>query len=93
MENKRKKSFRPGFNVSAPRMFAHFVKPSFERPKVRSARIDKSHTDSSMIHVCFALYDKTGNYSKFTGTAMLSLFENLSTPPRQPVSIFYMTIR
>ena len=33
-----------------------------------------------MIHVCFALYDKTGNYSKFTGTAMCSIFENLSTP-------------
>ena len=29
-----------------------------------------------MIHVCFCLYDKTGLYSKFTGTAMLSLFEN-----------------
>ena len=29
-----------------------------------------------MIHVCFGLYDKTGRYSKFTGTAMLSLFEN-----------------
>ena len=29
-----------------------------------------------MIHVCFALYDKTGHYSRFTGTAMLSLFEN-----------------
>ena len=31
-----------------------------------------------MIHVCFGLYDKTGRYSKFTGTAMLSLFENTS---------------
>ena len=29
-----------------------------------------------MIHVCFGLYDKTGRYSKFTGTAILSLFEN-----------------
>ena len=29
-----------------------------------------------MIHVCFGLYDKTGHYSKFTGTAMLSLFDN-----------------
>ena len=29
-----------------------------------------------MIHVCFALYDKTERYSKFTGTAMLSLLEN-----------------
>ena len=34
-----------------------------------------------MIHVCFGLHDKTGHYSKFTGTAMLSLFENLNTPP------------
>lgn len=32
-----------------------------------------------MIHVCFSLYDKTGRYSKFTGTAMLSLFENTSS--------------
>ncbi|MBR6711851.1 MAG: hypothetical protein IKI76_02505 [Selenomonadaceae bacterium] len=34
-----------------------------------------------MIHVCFALYDKAGHYSKFTGTAMLSLFENHTPPP------------
>ena len=34
-----------------------------------------------MIHVCFGLYDKTGRYSKFTGTTILSLFENTSTPP------------
>ena len=34
-----------------------------------------------MIHVCFAIYDKTGYYSKFTGTTMLSLFENTSAPP------------
>lgn len=32
-----------------------------------------------MIHVCFALYDKTGRYSKFTGTAMLSIFENTAS--------------
>ena len=32
-----------------------------------------------LIHVCFALYDKTGRYSKFTGTAMLSLFENTAS--------------
>ena len=37
-----------------------------------------------MIHVCFSLYDKNGRYSKFTGTAMLSLFENHNTPPRLP---------
>ena len=29
-----------------------------------------------MIHVCFGIHDKTGHYSKFTGTAILSLFEN-----------------
>ncbi len=34
-----------------------------------------------MIHVCFGLYDKTGRYSKFTGTTMCSLFENATPPP------------
>ena len=34
-----------------------------------------------MIHVCFGLHDKTGHYSKFTGTAMLSMFENAPPPP------------
>ncbi len=29
-----------------------------------------------MIHVCFALADKTGRYAKFTGTTMCSIFEN-----------------
>ena len=29
-----------------------------------------------MIHVCFGLHDKDGRYSKFTGTAILSIFEN-----------------
>lgn len=29
-----------------------------------------------MIHVCFGLYDKTGRYSKFTGTTLLSIFAN-----------------
>ena len=33
-----------------------------------------------MIHVCFGLHDKSGTYSKFTGTTMLSLFENTSAP-------------
>ena len=32
-----------------------------------------------MIHVCFALYDKTGLFSKFTGTTMLSLFDNTTS--------------
>ena len=30
-----------------------------------------------MIHVCYGLYDKDGRYSKFTGTSMVSLFENV----------------
>lgn len=29
-----------------------------------------------MIHVCYALYDKTGKYSRLTGTSICSLFEN-----------------
>ena len=33
-----------------------------------------------MIHVCFSLYDKNGTYSKFTGTTILSIFENTSAP-------------
>ena len=33
-----------------------------------------------MIHVCFGLYDATGRYSKFTGTAMLSIFQNTAAP-------------
>ena len=33
-----------------------------------------------MIHVCLALYDKTGLYSKFTGTTILSFLENTSLP-------------
>lgn len=37
-----------------------------------------------MIHICFALYDKTGNYSKFVGTAMSSIFENISSLPNLP---------
>ena len=29
-----------------------------------------------MIHVCFGLFDKTGRYSKFTGTTICSIFAN-----------------
>ena len=29
-----------------------------------------------MIHICYGLYDGEGKYSKFTGTSMLSMFEN-----------------
>ena len=32
--------------------------------------------DFNFIHICFSLFDKDGRYSKFTGTAILSLFEN-----------------
>ena len=32
-----------------------------------------------MIHVCFSLHDKTGRYSKFTGTTILSIFENTNS--------------
>ena len=35
-----------------------------------------------MIHVAYGLHDKTGHYSKFVGTSILSLFENHSCPPR-----------
>ena len=42
-----------------------------------------------MIHVCFSLHDKTGRYSKFTGTAMLSLFENVITPRSTTVHILH----
>ena len=34
-----------------------------------------------MIHICFSLHDKTKRYSKFTGTAICSLFENTFLPP------------
>ena len=39
-----------------------------------------------MIHICFSLYDKTGHYSKFTGTAILSILENCQVPS-QSISI------
>ena len=35
-----------------------------------------------MIHVCFGLHDEDGRYSKFTGTAILSMFEMSLPPPR-----------
>ncbi len=33
-----------------------------------------------MIHICFCFSDKRGRYSKFVGTAMLSVFENTPAP-------------
>ena len=44
-----------------------------------------------MIHVCYGLNDKTGFYSKFVGTSMLSLFENHSCPPVILPYTFYTT--
>ena len=38
-----------------------------------------------MVHVCFVIHDKTGRYSKFAGTTMLTIFENSFTPP--PVNL------
>lgn len=37
-----------------------------------------------MIHVCFCMNDRTGHYSKFVGTAMLSIFENSNAPSFPP---------
>ena len=34
-----------------------------------------------MINVCFGLHDADGKYSKFVGATMVSIFENLFTPP------------
>ena len=42
-----------------------------------------------MIHVCFGLHDKDGRYSKFTGTAILSMFENHSPPPSVTVHLLH----
>ena len=33
-----------------------------------------------MIHICFSFHDETGSFAKFSGTAMLSAFENISKP-------------
>ena len=32
--------------------------------------------ENFMIHVCYALFDRDGTYSKFIGTSILSMFEN-----------------
>ena len=40
-----------------------------------------------MIHVCFAIYDKAGHYSKFLGTTICSLFENTSPPLNNQPSV------
>lgn len=34
-----------------------------------------------MIHVCYGLFDGDGKYSKWTGTSILSMFENTAVPP------------
>ena len=33
-----------------------------------------------MIHICLGFQDKTGRYAKFTGTTILSIFENTTAP-------------
>ena len=40
-----------------------------------------------MIHVCFVLHDKTGHYSKFTGTTLTSIFKN--TPAQVTAHILH----
>ncbi|MBE8953795.1 MAG: hypothetical protein SR1Q7_11740 [Quinella sp. 1Q7] len=32
-----------------------------------------------MIHVCFSIFDANGLYSKFTGTSILSIFDNIAS--------------
>jgi len=34
-----------------------------------------------MIHICYGLYDKIGNYTKFVGTSMTSILDNKSQAP------------
>ena len=57
--------------------------PTYNR-KTRCKSMKKIHSKTTIpprtaIHVCFSIYDKTGHYSKFLGTTMLSLFENINT--------------
>ncbi len=82
MINKKEQRFFAELAISSPPQRVNFVKP---RSLVRTSRalvpnvpiiIPKNNVDKSLIHVCFALYDGTKTYSRFTGTAMLSLFEN-----------------
>lgn len=43
-----------------------------------------------MIHICFAIFDKTGRYSKFVGTTMCSIFENCALlPPSITIHILH----
>ena len=43
-----------------------------------------------MIHICFALFDKSGRYSKFVGTTMCSIFENCALlPPSITIHILH----
>ncbi|MBR2775431.1 MAG: glycosyltransferase, partial [Selenomonadaceae bacterium] len=82
MINKKEQRFFAELAISSPPQRVNFVKP---RSLVRTSRalvpnvpiiIPKNNVDKSLIHVCFALYDGTKTYSRFTGTAILSLFEN-----------------
>ena len=43
-----------------------------------------------MIHICFAIFDKSGRYSKFVGTTMCSIFENCALlPPSITIHILH----
>jgi len=39
-----------------------------------------------VIHICYGLYDKDGRYSKFAGTSIVSVLENLPLPPLRQVT-------
>ena len=32
------------------------------------------------VHICYAMYDKNGTFSKYVGTSMTSVFENTDAP-------------
>ena len=38
--------------------------------------INRNNISTEMINVCYAIYDKTGNFSKIAATSILSLLEN-----------------
>lgn len=57
----------------------YFLRQS-EIPDIRQRLSISSFFNQDMIHVCFCFQDNSGRYSRFPGTAMLSLLEN-HTPP------------
>lgn len=42
-----------------------------------------------MIHVCYSLHDRNGNYSKFTGTSIISMLENHNAPRTITIHILH----